>query len=212
MQNSALFRGFSDDEIKKMMKCADGKLKICNTNETIMSFERNIDSIYILLSGTAEMVSYDYDGNQTILERYTKDSIFGEMFSPYSNFDEVFVTAKEPCQVIIIKYSRAITQCQNACSHHKRFLDNLFSLLAKKMSAQSHHIEVLSKRTIREKLVAYFEIQANEQGSFSFTLPFSLSSLADYLSIDRSAMQREIKKLNDEGIIESKGKRIEIIK
>lgn len=212
MLNSALFRGFQEFEVEKMLKCIGGKTKICNTNETIMSFERNIESIYIILSGTAEMVSYDYDGNQTILERYTKDSIFGEMFSPYSNFDEVFVIAKEPCEVLIIKYSRAISQCQNACLHHKKFLDNLFSLLANKLSNQSHHIEVLSKRTIREKLMAYFEIQANKQGSFSFSLPFSLSSLADYLSIDRSAMQREIKKLNDEGIIESKGKSILIIK
>ncbi len=212
MLKSALFRGFKEEDVKKMMKCADGKLKICNTNETIMSFERNIESIYILLSGTAELVSYDYDGNQTILERYTKDSIFGEMLSPYSNFDEVFVTAKEQCEVIIIKYSRAISQCHNACPHHKKFIDNLFLLMAKKMSAQSHHIEVLSKRSIREKLIAYFEIQANEQGSFSFTLPFSLSSLADYLSIDRSAMQREIKRLNEEGKIENKGRKITLKK
>ena len=212
MVNSALFRGFKEEDIEKMMKCAGGKLKVCNTNETIMSFERNIESIYILLSGAAEMVSYDYDGNQTILERYTKDSIFGEMFSPYSNFDEVFVTAKTPCKVIIIKYSQAITQCENACSYHRKFLDNLFSLLANKMSTQSHHIEVLSKRSIREKLIAYFEIQANEQGSFSFTLPFSLSSLADYISVDRSAMQREIKRLNDEGKIENKGRKITLKK
>ncbi len=210
MLNSALFRGFNDVELKKFLKCADSKTKNCNKTETIMSFNGNEDYIYILLRGTAELVCYDYDGNRTILERYTKDSVFGEIFSPYSNSDEVFVVANTPCDVLILKYKKSITQCENNCVAHTRFLHNLFSLIAKKLSLQTHHIEVLSKRTIREKLLTYFEIQATENGTSSFTLPFSLSSLADYLSIDRSAMQREMKKLREEGIITSAGKKVEL--
>ena len=92
------------------------------------------------------------------------------------------------------------------------FSKNLISLLTKRLRAQAEHIESLSKRTIRGKLLSYFEMRVRETDALSFTLPFSLSALADFLSIDRSAMQRELKKMREEGILYSKGRKIEILK
>ena len=132
-------------------------------------------------------------------------------FQPTGN-DEFLVSATSPCTVLSFRYRSAITQCEKTCRHHVKFLDNLFQLLSKKLSDRAQHIEVLSKRTIREKLLTYFEIQSAENGSFSFSLPMSLSALSDYLSIDRSAMQREIGRLNDEGLVKSKGKKIVLIR
>ena len=212
MQNSALFRGFEGSEAQKMLRCLGAKIKNCNTNETIMSYNESPEYLYVVLSGTAELATYDYDGNKTILERFTPDSIFGDMFFRPLGNDEFIVSATTPCAVMSFRYHNAINQCENACKRHREFLDNLFILLSKKLLSQSQHIEILTKRTIREKLLSYFEHQATEKGSFSFTLPMSLSSLADFLSIDRSAMQREIKRLNDEGIIVSKGKKIVIVR
>jgi len=212
MQNSALFSGFDATDRQKMIKCLGVKFKKCNTNETIMSYNDKREYIYVLLHGTAELASYDYDGNKSILERFSKDSVFGELFFHSSGTDEVIVTALEECEVLLFKYNNAISQCAKACKFHAKFIDNLFMMISKKLIYQSQHIEVLSKRTIREKLLAFFEIQAKENGSFFFSLPFSLSSLADFLSVDRSAMQREIKRLNDEGLLVSKGRKITLIK
>lgn len=212
MQNSALFRGFEGTEVQKMLKCLSAKIKNCNINETIMSYKEAPEYIYVVLSGTAELATYDYDGNKTILERYSADSVFGDMFFRPTGGDEFMVSATTPCEVLSFRYHNAINQCENACKRHTKLLDNLFSMLSMKLLTQSQHIEVLTKRSIREKLLAYFEHQATKNSSFSFSLPMSLSSLADYLSIDRSAMQREIKKLNDEGIIISKGKKITLIR
>lgn len=210
MQNSALFRGLTDSECQKMLKNLDAKLKNCNTNETIMSYSEQPDYIYVVLTGHAELASYDYDGNKAILERYSRDSVFGKKFFHALSTDELMVTATSDCNVLYFKYSPSIYE--NVSKYHARFLDNLFSMVAKKSYEQSQHIDVLSKRTIREKLTSYFEIQIRNNGSFSFVLPMSLSSLADYLSVDRSAMQREIKRLNDEGLIISKGKKITVIR
>ena len=164
------------------------------------------------MSGTAELVTYDYDGNRMILERYDKNAVFGQLFSPLSGVDESALIAAEPCEVLFFNYKKVFSQCVNACASHTLFLDNLLTLLTKKLRDQAHHVEVLSKRSLRGKLLAYFEIQAREKRSDSFTLPFSLSTLAYYLCIDRSAMQREMKKMREEGIILAKGKKIVICK
>ena len=93
MQNSALFRDFNEVEVKKMLRCLGAKFKICNTNETIMSHNEAPDYLYVVLSGTAELAGYDYDGNKSVLARFSKDSVFGDMFfSPLSG-DQFMVSA-----------------------------------------------------------------------------------------------------------------------
>lgn len=212
MQNSALFRDFTDVEVKKMLKCLGAKIKNCNTNETIMSHNEASDYLYIVLSGTAELAGYDYDGNKSLLARFGKGSVFGDVFfSPLSN-DQYMVTATSECEILSFRYHNALFQCENVCKHHTKFLDNLFTLISKKIITNTQHIEILTKRSIREKLLAYFSQQEKENNSFLFTLPISLSSLADYLGVDRSAMQRELKRLNADGYIISKGKKIHLLK
>ncbi len=212
MYKSALFSGFEGSNVQKMVRCLGVKFKNCNTNEIIMSYKESPEYLYIVLSGTAELATYDYDGNKTVLERFIQDSMFGDMFFKPLGADEFSVFATSPCEVMYFRYYDAINLCENVCKEHKKFLDNLFMLMSKKLLTQSRHIEILTKRTIREKLINYLEHIEAESGSFSFLLPMSLSALADYLSIDRSAMQREIKRLNDEGVIISKGKKITLIK
>ena len=212
MQNSALFRGFQDFEVEKMLKCLGAKIRFCNTNETIMSHSETSDYLYIVVWGTAELAGYDYDGNKSLLARFGKDSVFSDMFfSPLSN-DQYMVTATSECEILSFSYHNALFQCENVCKHHTKFLDNLFSLISKKIITNTQHIELLTKRSIKEKLLSYFSQQEKENNSPKFTLPISLSSLADYLGVDRSAMQREIKRLNDEKVISSKGKKIELLK
>jgi CRP-like cAMP-binding protein len=209
---SAVFSGLSDSEAQKMMTCLGAKEEKFNITETIVSYNGNSEDIGVVLSGTAELVTYDYDGNRMILERYDKNSVFGQLFAPFSGIDEPAVIAAENCEVMFFKYRKVISQCVNACESHTIFLDNMLCLLTEKLRAQANHIEVLSKRSLRGKLMAFFEIQAREKQLSSFTLPFSLYTLADYLSIDRSAMQREMKKMREEGLIKSKGKKIELCK
>ena len=66
----------------------------------------------------------------------------------------------------------------------------------------------LSRRSIREKLLCYFGLLAGQRQKPSFQLPFSLSALADYISADRSAMMRELKKMKDEHLVEVAGRQV----
>ena len=73
------------------------------------------------------------------------------------------------------------------------------------------HIYFLSGRTVRQKLMQYFRFLSEKAENKTFELPVTLSALADYLFIDRSAMMREISKMNKEGLIASKGRQITLL-
>ena len=59
----------------------------------------------------------------------------------------------------------------------------------------------MSKRTTREKLISYLSEQAKKQNSANFTIPLNRQQLADFLSVDRSAMSNELCKMRDEGLL-----------
>lgn len=212
MIKSTIFNGCSQSDAEKIIKCLDMRKEKFNTTEIILSYNRKTTEVGVVLDGTAELTAYDYDGNRMILERYEKDAIFGSLFASTSQTDECFLVATKPCEVLFFDYKKILSPCVNACSHHTVFLDNVLSLLTETLRMRADHIAVLTKRSLRGKLTEFFSIQALQNGSICFTLPFSLYTLADYLGVDRSAMQREMKRMREEGIIQSKGKNIVLCK
>lgn len=212
MQKSTIFNGLSVSEASKIIRFIGGKKEKFNTTETLMSYNGNNTLVGVLLSGSAELLTYDYDGNRMMIDRYGKDALFGNIFLPVYGVDEPFVVASEPCEVLFFDYKKAMSEKTAACENYTLFLNNFISLLTDNLRSVTQHVEVLTKRSLREKLLAYFESLARQSGKNVFTLPFSLYSLADYLSMDRSAMQREMKRMREDGLILSKGRKIELCK
>ena len=62
-------------------------------------------------------------------------------------------------------------------------------------------IEVISKKTLREKIWAYLQNQSLEQHSKTFTIPLGRLELAEYLCADRSALTRELSYMKRDGLI-----------
>ena len=90
------------------------------------------------------------------------------------------------------------------------FLKNLLKVFYQKIKEFNNRIEILTNKTIRDKLLAYFNIMSRNNNRIIY-LPFSYSDLAYYLAINRSAMTREMKLLKEEGLIEVKGRKIKLL-
>jgi CRP-like cAMP-binding protein len=105
-----------------------------------------------------------------------------------------------------MEYDRLMGRCENACAHHSTLVRNMFHLVTEQTRRLSRRVEVLSRRSIREKLQCYFRICRLEAGTDTFPLPFTLSALADYISTDRSAMMRELKKMREAGLVSMEGR------
>lgn len=170
---------------------------------TICSSEN--DTIGIITSGMAYLSTINTEEQRRILDYYTKGCVFGKHFLPDAEDKLFYVYAKTKCSVEFIKYKKLISCCENHCARHILMIDHLIMTTARKSLA---HVEILCQRSLRHKLMSFFEYLRAEENSNSFTLPLPYSDLADYLAVDRSAMMREIKRLNDEGVIISEKRRI----
>lgn len=171
----------------------------------------SVISFVFFFRGEAELVRYDFNGNRTIVEHLLSNDIFGEIFYTVNTNNELFVEARSNCVVLFLIYDDLLQKCKNNCTFHSELLRNLPELFLSEIIDLNMRIELLSKRSIREKLLSYFTLISSKNMTKSFAIPLSLTDLADYLGIDRSAMMRELKSLKDEGFIDKSGNRITLL-
>ncbi len=180
-------------------------------NEVITSYIKKRNQFCILISGNADLVRYDLNGNRTIIEHFSKNDIFGEVFYLVTTNNELLVEARETCEVLIYLYQDIHTKCKNNCKFHQTLSEYLPELILTKVISLNMRVELLTKRSIRDKLLGYFTLLSTRNFSKTFTLPFSLTDLADYLGVDRSAMMRELKSLKEDGFVDKIGNKITLL-
>ncbi len=207
---NSIFSGISEQEKNTIYSCFGAVKKTFEKGTTIARMSEKINRIGIIESGKAHIFCIDFDGRKCVMEHLEKGGVFGEIFSlPMEQF-AYYIEADSQCTVSYIEYSRIIHPCSNACTHHCNLLNNLFHMAAEKSRGLSLHINILSQRTTRQKLLTYFETQCIKTGTRDFVMPISFTALADYISSDRSAMMRELGKMKDEGLVSTKGRQIHL--
>lgn len=205
-----VFSNIAEQEREKMRVCFQARRELFPAGARILAYSRALERVGILLAGSAHLTCTDDEGHSSILEHLEAGDIFGEVFAlPACNlsYDAVAV---EQCEVLFIDYRHIVKSCPNACAHHSQLVSNILQLSAKKAQALSEHINVLSQRTIRQKLLTYFHACRARHQSDAFVLPMTLTALADYLSVDRSAMMREMKRMKDAGILVFRGRDVRL--
>lgn len=197
-----LFNRLDKQEISSILTCLNPKKKSYKKDEYILLAGDNITDIGIILSGKVHIIKEDYLGNRHILTTLTDGDLFAEVFvCAHINTLPVTIYAVSDSEILFIDYQRIINTCSSACNFHSLLIENMLSIISMKNVMLNQKIEYLTKRTTREKLLAYLYHQAELVGSNKFTIPLNRQELADFLCVDRSAMSNELSKLRDEGYI-----------
>lgn len=213
LQKCGLFSGIADEQLLTMLSCLGAVLRTYEKNQSILSEGDAPDRIGVVLTGAVQIVRADYYGNRSILTELLPGQMFGEAFA-CADVKEipVDVTATENSEVLLIDAKRILHMCSNACGFHNRLIYNLMKLVATKNLIFNQKLEIISKRSTREKLMSYLMMQAKQHESNSFTVLFDRQELADYLEVDRSGLSSEISKLRREGVLECKKNRFTLLK
>ena len=205
LEKSPLFHDISYQDYREILSCFQAIPRSFRADELIYDF--STDAVGVVERGQASLIRIDEEGVATVLEDLGAGGVFGKTLAfAGSTGDSLVVICRHPCDVVFIDYAHILSRCGHACHRHSILVQNMLKLMADKAQALSCRVDVLSRRSIREKLLCYFRQLSQQSGSSTFTIPFSLSVLADYIATDRSAMMRELKRLREEGCIHSDGR------
>lgn len=171
--------------------------------DIIMQTSDDINMIGIIMSGTAYLATINLDFQKRILDYYEVNTIFYNRTISVLEGNSYHIYAGTKCTVAFFDY-REIKEDRMVKLQEQLLLDYGKRSLV--------HIDILSQRSLRNKLISFFDYCSKQKASLNFVLPMSLSELADYLAVDRSAMMREVGKMKEEGILQSAGRNITVLK
>ena len=204
-----LFENISEKDMLKLKKILRSNTQKFSKAVNVLSNVNRDDFIALIDYGSIELQYTDYEGNTTVIEELETGEVFGTLTSSIKN-EGISCITKEDTQITFIEYDQITNNEIFKNDYYIIFIKNLIRILTEQLNTRNARIELLTKRTTRDKLLSYFKYidKKTGDGSKRIKIPLSYRELASYLSVDRSAMTREIKYLKEEGFIETNGKRV----
>lgn len=203
-----LFKNIDNKNRDKLLTLLEAISYKYPKNKRILNNVINNNFICIILEGNIQITKIDVEGNKSLIDSYEVNSLFCSL--SYTFNEEIEIITKEETKVLIIDLNSILNINLNK-NYYNIFLKNLTIILSKIIVKSNERIEVLSNKSIRDKLLDYFKIESKKNNSKVIYLPFSYTELSDYLAVNRSALSREIKNLKDDGLIETRGRRIKLL-
>ena len=206
-----LFQHMQEKEIHEILLTAGCFVKNFKKGNYIYQENEVIHSLGVILTGHVYMVKEDVWGEETILVRMGKGDLFGENFACSPNpASTVTFYAPQAAEVLFIPYERLLRHAGNR--NVLLFITNLISMMTYKSQNLMRKINVVSRKSLREKIQCFLSLDAEKTGTLDFTIPFSREEMAEYVCANRSALSRELKAMEKDGLIELKGRTCRILK
>ena len=210
-QRSFLFHDINDEECAKLINCLSPRKKYFSKNEIILLTGDSVHHIGIVLSGNACAYLEHVNGSQTLISNLSPMSVFGEVLvSTRTQKSPVTVYATSDVIAAFIEYQKVYSMCSAACASHRIFLQNLLKTIGDKYFYLFDRINILSEKKLRSRIMAYLYALSGRGEDTVVTIPFTKTMLADYLLVNRSALSKELRKMEDDGIISVNGRKIEL--
>lgn len=212
LKETELFAGVTEEGISALLDCLGARLRRYKRGEYVLRQGETVGDILLLAEGKVLIQKEDYWGNRSILSSLSPGDMFGEAYAaPGSGPLLNDATAVTDCAVIFLDINRVIGLCPASCPFHGLVLRNFVFAISGKNRTLVQKLGHMSRRSTREKLMSYLSEEAKKHSSSSFSIPFDRQQLADYLSVDRSAMSAELGRMRDEGLIEFRKNRFTLL-
>lgn len=197
-----LFKDMSDAEMDAELAFYDARRQDYVKGETLLRVGAPVERFAVVVSGSVQVMSDDYNGHHMIMITVQPGQSFAESLC----FQQ---EQESPVYAVALSATRVLWLSADAFrqGHEARFI----RMLTQKTLSMNDRVQALSKLTLRDKLTTLFSQYAQQVG-LSFDLPFDRESLAAYLGANRSALSRVLMQMQREGAIALNKNHVTILK
>lgn len=198
-----LFSGLDDSELQGALETLDASVTEYGRGAFIHRADERLGFFGLVISGSVQVYTDDMNGDLMMMANVTEGETFGESLC-YLRVErtKVFVSTQEGARVLKLYTDAFLGGHISDDRLTERLFGNFVSMLAERTLSMNERIQVLSKKTLREKLMTFFSQCEKKYGSRSFSLPLDRAGLAIYLGSDRAALSRELSAMRRAGIID----------
>ncbi len=201
MEDVQLFNNIPKKDFSFMFTCLGGFTKEYKKGDIILNQGDRISAVGIIVKGDVKITKVDYDGSEVIIGQVKQGDIFAEVFACAEITNSPVSIISNTCSVIVfIDYKKVISSCSISCNFHQQLISNMLKILASKSLYLNRRIDIISKKSLRGKILTYFHYVSMSERKFNITM--NREELANFLCADRSALSNELSKMKKEGIID----------
>ena len=204
------FENISKKNVQKLLDSLYADVLTIEKNSPVPKTIIDSNSIGIIMEGYVQIIRNNYNGNIVIIEELMENNVFGSSLS-FVHSNDYEIIAKEDTKIIVMDEYLLLNYSEPNKQYYNQFIKNMFQIMGELMKEKNERIQIITKKTIRDKLLEFFVVSRKKSGSVNIYLPYNYSAFADYLGVNRSALMRELKNLKDEGFIETKGNKIKLL-
>ncbi len=201
--NTPLFRKISEEEFSQICAIISPAIKTYNKNEIITMQGEEVWDLGILKEGSVFAAKYHYDGSTQLLKLlHSKDILGLESVSSTFCTSPCTLTAGEYCSVVFFSYDRLINSGRLAPKTEKILMQNILNILSDENIRSMYKVDVLSRRTLRERITTHLSIISEKRNKKSFDIGMTQEQFAQYLCVNRSVLSNELNKMRKDGLID----------
>ncbi|MBQ7859293.1 MAG: Crp/Fnr family transcriptional regulator [Faecalibacterium sp.] len=203
LKRTTLFAGIDDAGLDRLLSCLAPSCRNFSKGEALLHAGQSAGQVGVVVAGAIEAYRIAPDGTRILVSRMGPGGVFGDVLGGSSLTSPVTVVATEPVSVLFFAYHQLLVQCRNNCPAHTQLLQNLVRTISDKYFVLSRRVDLLLLKNLRAKVSSFLLSEAKRTGTATFTVPFTRAQLAEYLNCDRSALSRELSRMQAEGLIET---------
>ena len=205
-----LFDGIKDEQLADAIKLLNGRIKKVVKDDYIVQLGGTIQYAGLLLKGKIESSFQNENFDQITMHTFTGGYLFGEgLVINHAKNSPVQVRAVEDSVVLFIDLEMIYAAADNSPIQNI-LARNLIKSLAKKNLILNQKVRILSQKSLRDRIFIYLRTLPKDKDGY-VKIPFTQTALAEYLGVNRSALSRELGRMQNEGLLVIDGKRIKII-
>lgn len=203
LRSTSLLRGMRDDELDGLLGCMAPRTRRYQKGEFLLLAGYANKDVGILLQGRVTALKNTVDGASVAITRMAAGGLFGDVLSGSSERSPVSVMAETDCLAMFFPYQKIIRPCAHLHETHLQLMQNLVLTISNKYFALDRRVDLLICKSLRARISLWLLDEAEKNASDTFTVPLTRAALAEYLNCDRSALSRELGRMQSENLIET---------
>ena len=203
LEELSIFAGLKPEEVQSFIRHTAAVVKQYGRKDRLLEAYEENDQLGIIVQGTAQILTEDWLGNENVGHRLERGALVGVNSAILSaECSGSAVEAITPMQVMWIPYRALLVSGPRLGRIHGIVMKHILEALARKNLLMVEKMEVLSKKSLRERIIIYLLQREKRQKNEQVAVPGRVQ-LAKELDCNRSALTREIGLMQEEGLLET---------
>lgn len=202
LRKTSLLHGMTDEELTALMESLSPRVRRYDKGELLLMAGYETKEVGLILEGEITAAKPMPDGTSITMARMGPGGVFADVLAGGRSKSPVNVAAASPCLVLYLPCAALLRPCGEPNTAHWKLLQNWLETISKKYFSLDRRLELLCCKSLRGRICLWLLEQREQTGSDTFTIAMTRSELAAYLNCDRSALSRELSRMQEEGLIE----------